>query len=485
MAPSSGRSNAASVASHCDEGSDKETQSLCGKLQLDLDASRLSFRRFVMACFKKGSRSRAPSTPEDLLLQYHAYDEQHRQRCAVKFWESHGSTGLMRDRLHEANAMRRADWVFFRTRAAAGRFLTRLEKGHFKAANLMVDPGQVKDLQEVPELGPGPRSGVILGVVPSQAPHFLMQDDDCTLILEAVPPEVTAWDFCEALQNLQGFLDAHMEGPEPGSLLRTGYARFETEQDLTAAIKAASGMELAGFPLGALKVPLKDRCNVLLMPSYQLEGIAQDADLALKAIFALESALGLPKDETELAMGKLDSSGAAEGDEATRLVLDLRILYLRHVHNCCFYSGIWCEHSRELSRRCGSMCLRSTDSTVEVAETSEHRNRLLKLLAASKLRGLRPLAPDLVSLADEPLCSRWKERCSAAIKQEAESRFRCLECTKMFKGDEYIRKHLMKAHGNLIEPLLKAIHEERMRKAFFANNEALREAQAVLGRSAL
>ncbi len=119
-----------------------------------------------------------------------------------------------------------------------------------------------------------------------------------------------------------------------------------------------------------------------------------------------------------------------EGDYDDLRRLDLNIACLRKVFNLCYYSGIKCSDPLELQKICGDLCLRSDKPTGSSPNQIDPKiNDLIRLYGSS------------FELATEDNLIESKY----VIKLE-ESRFRCSLCSKLFKGPEFVIKHVRLKH---------------------------------------
>ncbi|GAB7342709.1 hypothetical protein MBLNU457_g0860t1 [Dothideomycetes sp. NU457] len=176
--------------------------------------------------------------------------------------------------------------------------------------------------------------------------------------------------------------------------------------------------------------------------------------------------------------------------------LDLLVEYLRRVHNFCFYCVFETDSVHELQRKCAGGHLRRpraslTTAAKEVARASANgddfpakkdsadedgevspveqrktpkmsaRNQLqkaynwVKTYEEKLLQVLEPENVDLKKLGGRPLEEGLEEELSKHVKQEDESKYRCKapECSKLFKGIPFWRKHVEKRHTEWYEKL--------------------------------
>merc|ERR1712060_263822 len=125
-----------------------------------------------------------------------------------------------------------------------------------------------------------------------------------------------------------------------------------------------------------------------------------------------------------------------------------------------------CADERELRYKRGAACLRMRDTSTSMGQAwiNEHKKSAQRFLA-EVVAWQRPKFPTW-SIDEEPLQSRWAAHCEVCTQQEDESRFRCLICSKLFKGVKYIQKHILKVHPQGLEPLYKELNIEQMRNLY-------------------
>ncbi|KAL6712115.1 hypothetical protein ACN47E_003158 [Coniothyrium glycines] len=183
--------------------------------------------------------------------------------------------------------------------------------------------------------------------------------------------------------------------------------------------------------------------------------------------------------------------------------LDLLIEYLRRVYNFCFFCVFESDSVHELIRKCAGGHLRrpraslttaakataratasgepfpyrkqesSGDgengdgspvierSTVKVSGKNQQQLQRafnwVKTYEEKLLQLLEPENVDIRKLGGKPLDEAMEDELARYVKQEDESKWRCKvpECTKLFKGQHFWRKHVEKRHPEWLEKLEK------------------------------
>ena len=208
------------------------------------------------------------------------------------------------------------------------------------------------------------------------------------------------------------------------------------------------------------------------------------------------------EDGEEGEEGEYDDETDDEDLLAKKKTLDLLVEYLRRVFNFCFFCVFESDSVHEMIRKCPGGHLRRpraslTSSAKAAAQASatgapfplkkqEHGSSNLEaemgspveekkfskaggknaqqLLRAFNwvktyedklLQILDPESVDLKKLGGKPSDEGLEEELGKFVKQEDESKFRCKvpECTKLFKGENFWRKHIEKRHTEWFEKL--------------------------------
>lgn len=186
---------------------------------------------------------------------------------------------------------------------------------------------------------------------------------------------------------------------------------------------------------------------------------------------------------------------------AKKKKLDFLIEYLRRVYNFCFFCVFESDSVHELTRKCPGGHLRRPRSSLTTAAKTAARasaagqpfpfkkqesvgesdpmsspvdekkeskfNRAagknqqqlsrafnwVKTFEEKLLQILDPESVDLRKLGGRPVEEALEEELGKYVKQEDESKFRCKvpECTKLFKGHNFWRKHVEKRHAEFHE----------------------------------
>lgn len=189
--------------------------------------------------------------------------------------------------------------------------------------------------------------------------------------------------------------------------------------------------------------------------------------------------------------GFIDEDNDSEELIIQKKTLDLLVEYLRRVFNFCFFCVFEADSVHELIRKCpGGHLRRPRASLSTAAKTAAKASALgepfplkrkesgeeggdasspvvekfnknfkndqqllrafnwVKTFEEKILQLLEPENVDVKKLGGKPVDEGLDEELKKHVKQEDESKFRCKvpECTKLFKGENFWRKHVEKRH---------------------------------------
>ena len=217
-----------------------------------------------------------------------------------------------------------------------------------------------------------------------------------------------------------------------------------------------------------------------------------------------------------------DDEGMVDDDDVDtedllvkKKTLDLLVEYLRRVYNFCFFCVFESDSIHELTRKCPGGHLRrpraSLSSSAKAAAKAsasgepfpfkrkeasgeeepengsptaekfgskgnfKNDQQLLRAFNWVKtfeekiLQILDPENMDLKKLGGRPVDEALNEELKKYVKQEDENKFRCKvpECTKLFKGESFWRKHVEKRHAEWYEDIRKNVNSPPLSLSHF------------------
>ncbi|KAK6541069.1 hypothetical protein TWF694_008446 [Orbilia ellipsospora] len=161
-----------------------------------------------------------------------------------------------------------------------------------------------------------------------------------------------------------------------------------------------------------------------------------------------------PEEEPEDGEAEDDLPSDEELERAKRTI-DIAVEYLRRVFSFCYYCFTEADSIHELVRRCPGGHIRrplpaNTDGTAKQLHPGSEK--WVKNLRDRIALFLTPDSIDTKRLGAQDPELAFNEETNKFIKQEDEGKFRCRvkDCTKLFKSEEFVRKHMAKRHPEFV-----------------------------------
>lgn len=162
-----------------------------------------------------------------------------------------------------------------------------------------------------------------------------------------------------------------------------------------------------------------------------LEGAEEQFnDLAIKLIKSFETGF----DESIL------------NSEDISVSLDKAVIYLRKVHNFCFYCVSKFSCSQEMSSKCGDLHLRQLSNGAEFDSVKYDQHRFVE-----KLSALIEFLKNMNEISSEVNVDLNESLTESSIKKVDEGKYRCNFCSKAFQGPEFVLKHLNLKHEDVVK----------------------------------
>ncbi|KAJ3176671.1 hypothetical protein HK101_010391, partial [Irineochytrium annulatum] len=324
------------------------------------------------------------------------------------------------------------------------------------------------------------------------------------LFIKSVPPTVKRAQLVECCKQVEGFTHLVLSDPRTDKkFYRLGWIVFADGTDMEKAHADLNQKKIDDFVLNLAlhnAQPLRTR----LLPSEfsTAERLAHDLENARRLIKALDQEAELqgletienrfqdvvfkgdafredavmvesqaadaekPVEQSGVAVKKVSGTDVRQTDgfvEKTKLLLDCCIDYLRRVHWYDFYAGIESDGPEDFCRRVWLNLRKSNPAADAIpagnakphqksdfqrfSERLDSRVVLRTIIlepgswGGEELEKIGGKNPELE--IDRVLSSKHVSR----IEQE---KFRCRECTKLFRGDEFVRKHIRGKHPEVI-----------------------------------
>lgn len=243
---------------------------------------------------------------------------------------------------------------------------------------------------------------------------------------------------------------------------RLGWAIFEEGSDVSSIASTIEGRTINDEKVYC--VPQKSFALQIKVADLGLGGgegrIASLLEAARKLVSALDGRSGLDSWLFPLI-----------GEKDKIYQLDLAIVYLRQVHFCCLMTGAIFAGPLDLSRAAGDLYLRTaTSASPEPVEPDAAVEGPLEESLQDLLDRIAFQCDPITEDAYRP--QGWLIKCShpcrmleRQVAKVDEGRYRCIHCSKLFKGPEFVIKHIRLKHEEISSA---AILDTAMINNFFA-----------------
>eukprot|EP01083_Nonionella_stella_P033077 90551_1 len=450
---------------------------------------QLTFKQFLL-------QQKDDVSPEQAQKMYAQYVKEHKMNKSRRFFERHKAEEWFQERYDPVVIAARRTAQKVTAAATAEKLLKKLREN---ALNLEDDLPEAKvngeagaDKENDNGEAGSPKSGdksdedseKVNGVLKTDdksSPKFKpvtmngdLKFEDNSLFIQAVPLEVRRAQLEEVLGSVPGFLKVLISDPVPKNRgQRYAWASYSGQDECEKALREINGRKLVFNEDGGhffLHTMPKRRATrkIKYAGAYTLnpERVKSDLERARRIITKLDLEKGI-KDAFE--------GGFIDALEPGLRRLNFMLMYLREVHIFCYYCGKDYFEEEQLQSKCGKKHARASRSESDSTDIPPWASSLDTTI------DLRISSPP----ADP--CT-WTHRTTQKLKESntkfiEKGRYRCGLCAKLFRGSEFIHKHISNKHAKMTEDHLKKVRQTDYLKAFEADPDrsTLEVLDAVLG----
>ncbi|KAI8987865.1 arsenite-resistance protein 2-domain-containing protein, partial [Mycotypha africana] len=447
---------------------------LVDPLQLDY---QVSFKQF--AEYMKRTSNNQRIDDEELQKRFAVYREKFAARQLTTFFNANKEKEWFQEKYHPTLSIPRQEDVKMLRRRYLQEFLVELEKGEFDNVNF-----DKKDEADTDDN----KMNVDSAAEDANAEY------ESRLVIKTVPPTIARKKIKEMCCKVEGFDYLALSEPSPNKKFhRVGWIQFKEGTDMKKVFEQLDGQKVDDF-IFHLAMNRKDSNNAMQQNRTHrttpdvadtTERLQKDLEQAKEICIAFETMLGEDTPEglkaVESRIEKMSGNGAmADNEPASDIVnddknseerrklkksLDLIIAYLRRVHMYCYYCALECDSLDDLNRRCCNPHYRTvlsspaanstaanneeTTDPKQAAKTERQTQQWLKNLDQRiSLKIHTPDDHELSRLGGRVLQTELDEFVKKHVLKEHESKYKCQvgECSKAFKGYDYVEKHILSKH---------------------------------------
>ena len=299
---------------------------------------------------------------------------------------------------------------------------------------------------------------------PASAPAIV----DNTLVIPPFPHRVNRSALLGLVSSLPGFRllsVASSTAKNHGS--RIAFLVLSSHAACSAAIEQCKGQRVDGWEVrvrGSVREVARRDVPALVREE---RTVREHVRRAQALIDRLDEECGLPPFQA----AQLHAEGA-DGDMRR---LNLCLSYMRWVHAYCFYCACEYRDVEALVNACGmTHRRRAADSGGGASDLDRDAVERIERRVEERARGEGGWAEE-----DRRKLERVREALLRRhVEQKAEGKWRCTLCTKLFKGEEFVLKHLVNKHEAETQQVEARLGEEYMWREYATDAQAVVEDKA-------
>lgn len=287
----------------------------------------------------------------------------------------------------------------------------------------------------------------------SGPPYYGFDPNSMTLFLKTIPVNISRWDLLNVVKSSPGFVSLSMSEPlKSQGFCRFAWVLYDTEAHCNESLTLLTNKLVAtDFRIAPVRSQSSSKKEVKMQPPHSLDIIVQDWRQSARLIRALDLEKGIS--ENPLLISEDQFGDMAEPQKEFQL--DLQLLYLRRVHAYCYYCVEEYDDERMLSAKCGPAHIRSRLDPETTREANFDERLEIRIITKPQVKlynqAVRPRQQDI------ELQKMLADFESKQIVEEVDDKVRCNICRKLFRGVEFVRKHIHNKHPETVEEVVKKV----------------------------
>ncbi|KAG0225652.1 hypothetical protein BGW41_004599 [Actinomortierella wolfii] len=447
----------------------------------------ISFKQFCehLKGLDRASHRYRRYTDEELQSRYATYREEFIAKHRSMFFDAHKDEAWFQEKYHPEHSKTRKAEIIALRKKLYDQFVVDLANGKYDSATCDEDQakadannkgasGRDDEEREDEENAEAPKT------------------DTPMLYLRAVLPNVSKASLLETCQKIPGFRSLSLSEPHPlKELQRIGWIKLEQGTDPEEALKVMTEVPTEDYQVTTTPHrPTRARYTHEIASSDAriqadrelVELVAKACDRDLNEAVAAEEGEGASNDDGDTAMSSpkydgvsllekrlqthilpaleknVDDSEQEEGAIKTgneRQVLDLYIEYLRQVHMFCYYCGGESDNLEEFARKCVKHYRkpepRGGSNATKGATWAKNLEQKLNIKVHP------PSDEEIEKLGGKSLEKSILKFLQQKTQQQEPAKWRCKICTKPFRGEEFVHKHIRSKHPDDVKEVEESV----------------------------
>ena len=300
----------------------------------------------------------------------------------------------------------------------------------------------------------------------SKAPYYAFNPEDCTVFLNEIPKTISRAQILSAITNAGGdYLSVSMSSPNRlKNHSRYCWITYSKKEQCEIALTTLKECKISD---DFMIFPYLSKCAsnryVRITPQLFEDRLQEDNKYLKKIISLLDK-------EKELEENKIVNSTITSFEISKQN--DIMMMYLRHVHGFCYYCVEEHDGERNLAKNCDCIHLREEGSLgkrSEVAQLDKEKSKEVIEFDAKLTERIKTFISKKENKKQEDytekLIALKEEFINNQIKTITENeKYQCVICGKFFKGSEYVKKHILNKHTDLLKENVEDDFYEKIKK---------------------
>ncbi|KAI9469006.1 MAG: hypothetical protein EXX96DRAFT_590070 [Benjaminiella poitrasii] len=420
---------------------------------------------------------------EDIQKRFAHYKEKFAARQLAQFFTANQDKEWFQEKYHPNLSRPRQEDVKVRRRRYLNEFLQELEKGDYDDVRYEIKAGQTASSFSNPQATNEDDEVENVSSTADSNEDDANIEYETKLVIKTVPPTIAREKILEFCSKVEGFDYLALSEPSPNKKFhRIGWITFKEGTDMKKTFEQLDNQKVDDFVfhLAMNRKNTSQTRSPRTAPeiSNTLERLQKDLEQAKELALAFESMLGDDTAEGLKAIearagevsnkhkSSLEENNEDKETEETedierwnlKKMLDMTIAYLRRVHMYCYYCALECDSSEELTRRCCDPHCRvlsiqkTEEANVDPKQAAKSERGMAQwaknLDQKISLKIHTPDDHEIKRLGGRILQTELEDFVKEHVLKEHESKYKCQvgECSKAFKGFDYVEKHILTKH---------------------------------------
>ncbi|OUM64059.1 hypothetical protein PIROE2DRAFT_60926 [Piromyces sp. E2] len=423
---------------------------------------------------------------EELSRRYTIYKENFTHKQSQKFFEAHKDEEWFKDKYHPTESLVYREELNKRKEKMYTEFIEKLNQGEYDNVNFDETEKTTETTEDGTEKKEDNENGDTMDTDVDDEEKKNINEGEATksnrLFIKSIPPNVKRKELIDMCSKFEGFDYLAISDPNPQKKFhRLGWIVFKEGTDIKAAYEKFNNAKIDDFVFHlAYHQTLPARSKTVPEIFSTMDRLKHDLDQAKRLAIALDREVGLDKMDgngCEALQDKIDEfNNNEEYDEIKKIKkeLDLYIEYLHRVHLFCYYNASEAESTEDYDRKCPVLHRQlpktpvvpasSTENGSPEKEPVETKDKICERIDHKiTLRMNRPMnSEDIEKIGGRNVENEIDKCASRNVVKVDEGKYRCKLCSKLFKGESFVKKHIKSKHAESLEPIQEEV-------AFFNN----------------